>query len=181
MAMQTSAINLVKHQTTTVDDLLKWALTGGRLLVIIVEIVAFSAFIYRFYLDRKISDLDSEIKGKQAIVASLKDREDLFRNTQARIALASELSKTEGGNVSILNDIINLTPDSITFNTFSLGQNQISIDANALSVSSLSRFVGSIRELPQVSSASILRIESTGQSGLINVFINIKLGENINP
>ena len=178
--MQSSAINLIKRQTTTADDLLKWALTVGRLLVIIVEIVAFSAFLYRFYLDRKISDRDSEIKGKQAIVASLEEQEILFRNTQARIALAKELSETGDKNVLILNDIVSFTPEEVTFNSFSLDQNQILIDANIRSVSALSTFVSSIREHPQVSSASILKIESAEQAGSINVDINIKLNQNNN-
>ena len=91
--MKSPSINLAKRKTNIVDDLTKWALTFGRLLVIIVEIIAFSAFIYRFYLDRLINDLNDEIEGKQAIVASLNTQEELYRNTQARIALAKELTK----------------------------------------------------------------------------------------
>ncbi len=175
--MQSSSINLVKRQTTSLDDLIKWALSIGRLLVIIVEIVAFSSFLYRFYLDRKINDLNTEIKGKQAIVASLADREKEYRNIQGRIALASDLDLKADKNILILNDVVQSTPSDITFNTFSLEGNIVSIEAIAGSSSTLSLFMNTLRDHPQVSTATIARIENTGQGNPINVFITIRLGE----
>lgn len=177
--MKSPSINLAKRKTNIVDDLTKWALTFGRLLVIIVEIIAFSAFIYRFYLDRLINDLNDEIEGKQAIVASLKTQEELYRNTQARIALAKELTKKSGTNINVLNDIVGFTPPDITFSTFSINDNKLSIEANIGSVTSLTTFLNSLREHPSISSASVVQIENTTQAGAIRAFIisTLKEGE----
>src|SRR3989338_4199098 len=115
--MQSSAsINLVKRKVSLLDEILRWTLSVGRLLVIITEIVAFSTFIYRFSLDRTIIDLHTQIKNKQAIVQSLKERENTYRRFQERILVASITSQQAGRNVKILNDVVELTPSEITFN-----------------------------------------------------------------
>lgn len=173
--MQSSpSVNLAKRKTTIVDDLTKWALSGGRLLVIIVEIIAFSAFIYRFTLDRQINDLNDDIKGKQTIVASLKEREELYRNTQARIGLAKELTSTSGNSLIILNNIVNFTPSDVTFTTFNIDNNEITINASLGSVASLTSFLDSLRELPEASSVSVTQIENSTKAGEINAFILVK-------
>ena len=79
--MQSSAsINLLKGRVNLLDEIVKWSLTIGRLLIITVELVAFTAFIVRFSLDRTLIDLHDKIRQEQAIVASLKDTEAKYRN-----------------------------------------------------------------------------------------------------
>src|SRR3972149_11726382 len=100
--MQSSAsINLIKSKVNIFDEILKWALTVGRLLVILTELTAFSAFIYRFTLDRTLIDLHEKINQEQAIVASLKDREAIYRNLQGIITDAATITKSGSRNVKI--------------------------------------------------------------------------------
>ena len=57
------SINLVKSRKPHfLDRFITWALNAGRLLVIITETVALSAFLFRFGLDREIVDLNDKIK-----------------------------------------------------------------------------------------------------------------------
>lgn len=176
--MQSSAsINLVKRKVNLLDELLKWALSVGRLLVIITEIVAFSTFIYRFSLDRTLIDLHTEIKNKQAIVESLKERENTYRRFQERIKVASITSQQAGISVKILNDIVELTPSEITFNSFSINNGEASIDSNINSVSSLSNFVSLLRVYSGFSSVNIKSIESNIAGTSVKVNISAKLKE----
>ena len=47
-----ASINLVKkNEKSSVDKFINWTLSIGRLIVIITEIIAISAFLYRFSLD----------------------------------------------------------------------------------------------------------------------------------
>ncbi len=179
--MQSSAsINLIKTKINILDEVLKWALTVGRLLIIITELVAFTTFIYRFSLDRQLIDLHEKINQEQAIVASLKDREALYRNLQERIKEVSRISNSGGRNVKIFNDIAKLTPPQISFNSFEIENNQIAIDANVQSISSLSNFLSLLREYQETSSVSIDRIDNQSQTSGINVIISVKLkGSNI--
>ena len=176
--MQSSAsINLVKRKVNLLDEILRWALSVGRLLVIITEIVAFSTFIYRFSLDRTLIDLHTEIKNKQAIVESLKEGENTYRRFQERILVASITSQQAGINVKILNDIVELTPPEITFNSFSINNGEAIIDSNINSVSSLSNFISALRAYSEFSSVNIKSIQSNISGTSVKVTISAKLKE----
>ena len=176
--MQSSAsINLVKRKVNLLDEILRWALSVGRLLVIITEIVAFSTFIYRFSLDRTLIDLHTEIKNKQAIVESLKERENTYRRFQERILVASITSQQAGRNVKILNDVVELTPSEITFNSFSIDKGEAIIDSNINSVSSLSNFISVLRAYSEFSSVNIKSIQSNISGTSVKVTISAKLKE----
>ena len=176
--MQSSAsINLIKSKVNIFDEILKWALTVGRLLVILTELTAFSAFIYRFTLDRTLIDLHEKINQEQAIVASLKDREAIYRNLQGRITDAATITKSGSRNVKILNDVAQLTPPEITFNSFAIENNQIDIDSDVRSISSLTNFLALLRDYSESSSVSVNRINNQSLTNAINVLITVKLKE----
>lgn len=174
--MQSSAsVNLVKRKANLLDEIIKWALNVGRLLIIITEIAAFSAFIYRFSLDRTLIDLHSKIKQEQAIVESLKEKEEVYRNLQERILSASIYNSTGDRRVKILEDIIELTPPEISFNTFLIENEDIKIDLNISSVSSLNTFIETLRSYPQISSVTIDSVSNKNENNKVNVILSAKL------
>ncbi len=176
--MQSSAsINLIKSKVNIFDEILKWALSIGRFLVILTELIAFSAFIYRFTLDRTLIDLHEKINQEQAIVASLKDKEEIYRNLQGRITDASTITKSGSRNVKILSDVAQLTPSEITFNSFTIENNQIDIDSDVLSISSLTSFLALLRDYSESSSVSVDRIDNQSLTNATNVLIIVKLRE----
>jgi Tfp pilus assembly protein PilN len=176
--MQSSAsINLIKSKVNILDEILKWTLSIGRLLIILTELVAFTTFLYRFSLDRKIIDLHSKIKQEQAIIASLKDREAIYRNLQERLSIAAKINQDGGKNVATLKDIVGLTPSDVSYNSFAIEKNEITIDANIQSVNSLSTFMTSLRAYQRTSSVSIEKINNQAQTSTTNVLIKLKLKE----
>jgi len=174
--MQSSAnINLLKNKENFLDEALRWALSVGRLLVIIAEIVAFSSFIYRFSLDRTLIDLHSKVNQEQAIVASLKDQETKYRNLQERISLATKISNSGNKSVKIFNEVADLTPDDITYNTLAIEGDVIRINASVKSISSLTQLMESLRKYPQISSVNIDSITNKTTDSSIEAFITAKL------
>ena len=171
----TASINLIKRNEDTLDQVLRWSLSIGRLLVIVTEIVAFSTFIYRFSLDRTIIDLHSEIKKKQAVVDSFKNKEDIYRNLQERILITKDVNTNGSKNLQILNDIVGLTPGGITFNSFNIDNSQINISSNVISTSSLSTFIKGLRSYEEISSVTITSINNLPGSSGINVTIVARL------
>ena len=179
--MQASAsIDLVKNKANILDEILKWALNFGRLLVIIVEIVAFSSFIYRFSLDRTLIDLNDKIKNEQAIVESIKENEAIYRNLQGRLLIAKKVSAQGSMNHKILNNIVNLTPDQITFNSFSIENNEILIESNVGSISSLTNFINSLKDYKEIGLVTITNIENQPQTNTVTVSIKATLKEGAN-
>lgn len=169
-------INLIKErQISLVDKFLDWALTGGRVIVITVEIIALSAFLYRFFLDRNLIDLHGKIKQEQAIVANLATREKVYRDLQERLLLAKTTQEMGGRQIKIFEDIIGFAPAGITFNSLIISEDHVKMDLRVLNVSSLTSFVSHLREYPNIASVSIDKIENRPSGGLISVSITTTL------
>lgn len=162
------SINLIKNkQIPLFDKFMNWALTVGRLIVILTEIVAVLAFIYRFSLDEKLIDLHSAIKQKQALVSLQKQDENKYRNLQDRIALASDLSEKNAKTNKIILDLIGLIPQGARIDSLTFSKNKLTINANINSVSSLTDFVSVLKDYPDIKAVSIDNIESKPSVGLL--------------
>jgi len=174
--MQTSAsINLLKGRVNWLDQAIKWALTVGRLLIIIVEFVAFGTFILRFSLDRTLIDLSDKIKQEQAIVASLKDREATYRNLQERLMVASKITGQAQSSKKIVLDIFDLTPVEIKFDNFTLQNGKINMTTKVRSTAALTAFLESLRNYPGISSVSVDSIGNKTTDGSLSVGITAVL------
>lgn len=184
MLKNPQGINLLKPKhKSLVDRFVDWALTVGRLLVILTEIVALSAFVYRFSLDRQLIDLHSKIKQEQAVITFLKEGEDSYRNLQDRLALAKTSSSQGKDKVKIFNDVLSLIPSGLSFTSFSVSEDRIKIDADVASVSSLSSFIESLKEYDRIETISLDKIENRPSQGVIRVSITAVFeskGENAN-
>src|SRR3989338_8701807 len=75
-----------------VGQLLVWTLSAGRYVVVFTELVVISAFLYRFGLDRALTDLRASLKEKQAIIESYGDLEANFRLVQKKLTTVKTIS-----------------------------------------------------------------------------------------
>ena len=183
MAKKFVTIDLQQKQSGgDVDLFINWALTIGRLLVIITEIIALGAFLYRFYLDRQVIDLQTKIKNDQAIVIYQQANEKNYINLQNRLSLASSLMNSSQKRTKIFQDVIGLAPSGLTFNTVILFPDRIQIDTTLNSVVALSVFVNALKSYPAVDSVSINNIENKTANAVINANItaNLKAEDIIN-
>jgi len=171
-----AGINLLntKH-SSFLERFINWTLTIGRIVVILTELIALGAFLYRFSLDQQLIDLHSKIKQEQAIVSYLKDSEASYRNLQDRLSIATGFSKEGDSRVKVFKDLIAFAPPGIIFDNFSLSSNRIRIDAEVYSVSSLSSFVDSVKKYNSVEKVSIDKIDNQASSGTLAVTINATL------
>lgn len=81
----TPEINLLSGDEGVGGKFLKWALTWGKRIVILTELVVILAFLSRFYFDTKAADLSEKITQKKAIVLASADFEKKFRTAEAKI------------------------------------------------------------------------------------------------
>lgn len=170
------SVNLLKKEGKSFfDKFIQWALTVGRILVMLTEIVALSAFLYRFSLDRKLIDLHDQIKLKDAYVKVLKSNEDKYRNLQERLAIATKLSKTSVDTTNLITDLIAFTPSDIIFNSLKISEDSVSIDANVQSVTSLTDFINKLKEYKAIRTVSLDRIENKTSTATIVVDITAVL------
>lgn len=170
----TASINLLKSKSNLAEEVVKWAFNIGRLLIIIVEIVAFSAFIYRFSLDRRLVDLHDSIEQKQNTIASLEKQENEFRALQDRISLSTFASTDGVRSLNVINQIVSFTPSGIKFDSFIVGENKAELIVIANTMSDFSAFLKSLQDYDQIDSVNITQIDSKNNSVNINMTINLK-------
>jgi len=167
MVKKTPAINLARKTGTVVDRTVKWALTFGRFIIILTEFIALCTFLYRFSLDRELSDLHDKIKHEQAIVTRLKPTEDKFRNLQERLVTGLQFVDKGELVTTIFNDVIRFKPADLTFNSITYSGDRIRIDATTRSATSLTVFIRSLRTYKNISSVSLDKIENKTTTSVI--------------
>lgn len=155
------------------DKFIKWALSGGRLIVVLTEIIALSAFLYRFSLDRKIVDLNDKIKQKQTIVKYLKNEEDKYRSLQNRLSISSSYESSARENVILLKEIIELNSKGMMLNSIAFSPEYTRVDANFFSVASLTSLIKTLRGHPKISVVSLDKIENKTSIATIKAIIRV--------
>lgn len=173
MAKFSASINLLGSKNKTLDLIVAWALTIGRILIIVVELVALGAFLYRFSLDNQLQDLRTKIKQEQAIVVYQKNSEANYRNLQDRLTLISTVSKDSANNLKTFKDIVALAPSGLTFKMFDSSYDKAQLEANVNSVTILSNFIDKLKAYPSISSVSLDKIQNDMSSSTITVGISM--------
>lgn len=170
------SVNLIKKKKKDFfDRFITWALTIGRFIVILTEVIALSTFLYRFSLDRKLVDLHDSIKQKQAIVNLLKNNENKYRNLQNRLAVSSKFLDSASETTKIFTDLSDFAPSDFIFNNIKISEKSIQMDASTQSINSLTVFIKKLQEYPKFASVSLDRIENKTSSATIVVSITTHL------
>lgn len=150
---------------TTAGKFLEWALSWGKKIVIVTELIVVLAFLSRFYFDTEVANLSEEIDHKKAIIESSIDFENEFRAVSERVNAAIKIEK-EPSTVTILKNVEKIIPPSISLI-------QINIDKDAVNFSglgddqSLAQMVANFRDSPQFANLSFDKI-SKGASLDVN-------------
>lgn len=175
---KSQSINLFKGRGKSfAEKFINWALTAGRVVVILTEGIALSAFLYRFSLDRQLIDLHESIKQKETIVKLLKEDEDIYRNFQERIQTAGQLDEKSQEAEKKFTDILSFIPPDIFIERITLSSKNLRVDASFRNVSTLSQFVEALREYPEISSVSLDKITNKTSAATLLVGISATFRE----
>jgi hypothetical protein len=168
MAKSMHQINLLPDTgESMLVQFLNWALTVGRLLIILVETLALSVFFYRFSLDMQTQDLKDKIKVQRSIVQSFKSQEDTFRNFQSRLALVKKYDDQSTSSPNTLNQIIDKGRGHITFRKIYISNEVIRIEAQAPNITNLTEFVNFLKTYPTVTGVSIDKVENKTSNAVV--------------
>jgi len=176
MAEKIQTINLLpKKDTSLLNQFLDWALTIGRLLIILTEMVALGTFIYRFGLDMQLVNLHDKIKSESFIVDNFKDAEAKFRDAQDRLATVKQYNAVAHTTTDAFTKITKLGQSIVTFQDIAVSTQDAKIVIEARSASALSQFVNSLKNDPDITSISIDKITNETDTAEITVYITASL------
>lgn len=169
-------INLGKKKENNVGGIFfKWAISRGRVIVIVVELFALGALGYRFFIDQQIVDLNDQIKKQQIFIEAQAQKEKQYRNLQSRINAIQTITSEAQTKVQFLESLLTIASGSaLLSSSLSLTENTVSIDGQANSVFSLNSFIDAIKKNPSVSSISMEELSTLDQGVRFRITISLK-------
>lgn len=160
-------INLVRKRGTSIDTFLQWALTTGRLIIIITETVALAAFAMRFSLDSQIIDLHDKIKQEKAIVDALQHNEATYRNVQDRLTLIQTLDAQAKQQTSTFFSLFRALPERVDVTSFDFSPDKVQIDITVRDAQDITSCIDSLKQQQSVSAVHVTKINNKVSEGVI--------------
>jgi len=119
------------------------------------EIVVLLAFISRFSLDRKLTDLKEEISEKQDIITANASFEQDVRTLQNKLATAKTLMNPLVNPFDILTLFERITPQGVYMQSLEVTASTLSVQAVAGSTNAFSQFLTNLESSKQLSEIDI--------------------------
>jgi Tfp pilus assembly protein PilN len=159
--------------------LINWLTTVGRFIVVFTELIVISAFLSRFYLDRKNSDLSEKIRNNKAILEYSLDFEKDFRLLQQKMQSVSVLDKSNQDLPKLFDQISYLVPPNVVLNRLNVKENKnlytLTIAASCYDQDSLYKFLSRLKTRSGLSRISIEKIEKQPKMNLLDINLTIDI------
>jgi len=156
-----------------------WLTTVGRWVIVLTELIVVSAFISRFWLDRKNSDLSEVLRQQQAILESTQDFEKEFSLFQQKLKTIKNFYSNEPNYDQKIISFVNSTPQDIVFNNLSVKKDNTSgnITANAsltaYNEDSIVSFISNLMLNPDIQNVDVDKIEKKDKENNYSVSVSL--------
>jgi Tfp pilus assembly protein PilN len=171
-------INLVPKEgleSTTSGRFLLWILSTFRIILIITELVVIGAFISRFWLDAKNTDLTEEMRDKKSVIASLSEFEKDFKATQERLAIFDSYKANRGVIASNIKTFTSYKPTGVHFKSINAGLKTITGDAISANEMDIQQYLTNLKASGKFEGIKISHINLLNN----NTFFDFSLTVNI--
>lgn len=177
MAARGSGINLLvpsEFGQSFWGKFLKWAVTSGRYVVIITEMIVVIAFLSRFKLDTDLNRLNSAIADKKVVLDSLVGKETEFKSVQKKVSWANQILNRKIVAGDVLQSIVERTPEGVRFIGLKFDEQSVNITASAVDERIMGLFLGQLNNnsaWKAVELASVTEDKSKGLTFTVNVHL----------
>lgn len=163
-------INLVPKDPfydTVLGKTLNWAVTIGRYVVMLTELIVILSFAARFSLDRQLTNLNESIDQKLNVILSFGDLESNVRAVQTKVDQYQELEQQQN-LVDVFPSLSAIIPSGVTLSELIIRPTSVTIGGYALSQGALNLLINNIQLSGDFYNVVVDRIEnSDDQSGLL--------------
>lgn len=171
-ARHTAPINLLpktEFEMSFWGRFIKWALTTGRYIIILTELVVIIAFMSRFKLDRDASDIGDAILGKQALLEASSNTEKTLRLVQSKLDWADQKAETAPKINFLLDKIFDEKIVSL-----SIKNTDINLVGSVVSEAELGNFINMLSKDKTFKAVELVDI-ATDTNRMINFTLNLKI------
>ncbi len=172
---KSQSINLLPKEeftTSIFGRILKWLLSTFRIIVIVVEMVVMAAFLSRFWLDARSTDLNDQIKQRQSAIKSFEGFEQSFRSTQAKLAVFAATTEDKAKTLPKIETITSLLPSEVVLSSVVLNKDSIQIKANTFGEISIAQYIANLEASDKFKEVALQQVSSSEDN---NITFIIKL------
>lgn len=142
-----------------VGQLFKWVVSVGRYVVIFTELIVISAFLYRFGLDLKLSNLRESVKQKQKMILGFGDLETNFRLVQTKLNTIADITGRARAE-TVLSLLSQMTPTDAVYTTISIDNRAVFLEGKVLSQVGLATLLNQAQAQTQFSDVVLENVQS---------------------
>ncbi len=157
--------------------LIRWLLSTGRYIFVLVEALVLIVFISRFKLDEDLESKKEAIEQQIPYIESLKPVEILIRETQLKLSTINSFRKNYADYPLILKKIADQTPNGVKIISLNMEKNVakviINFNATALNNNALATFMNGLKEAPLFQTVTITSISF--EKGSLNFSISAEV------
>lgn len=169
---KSKSINLLpqeEFETSITGRLLRWAMTTFRFIVIVTELIVMAAFLSRFWLDARNSDLNDLLRVKGAQISVQSDFEKTFKDLQGRLKIVQELDKVVMPS-EILTKVIAKVPNEVNLQSISNQEDSAQIKGIAGSELSIAQFVSNLKADKSFKEVTLGQLGSSENNNALTLF-----------
>ncbi len=162
------SINLLPRdsfESSAFGVILEWLLVFGKWAVIITQLVVIGAFLYRFTLDRKLTDINKVIARDVAVIKSYEQIERDFVLAQKQILQIKQALASQTLQLRVLSDLQATTPSEVWYDRIALSPNSLALTAYAASLPGFGQLLVNVQANPLFEGVRIGKIESSTTKG----------------
>lgn len=159
------SINLLPRdsfESSQLGVVLIWLLSFGKWAVIITQLIVMGAFLWRFSLDRELTDLKKSITKNVAIIKSYEQIERDFVLTQKRLETAKDVITQQNAITEEFSFLLSITPLDVWYEKLTVSPKATVISAYSRSLPGFSQFLAAIQHNPRYQGVSVARIQDGG-------------------
>lgn len=169
MPKQTSRVRLhldllkpQSHPEKIAVKLIRWLLSSGRFIFIVVEALVLIAFLSRFKLDADIQSKKEAIDQQIPYIQSLKPYEILIKQTQSKLSTIAAFKQSGADYPKLLKEVADQTPAGIKIISLTLNKQAvgvaIQINGQAQSNNDITVFINGLKEDKNLSNVNLVSI-----------------------
>lgn len=169
MPAESISINLIGQEElshTPQGRIVSWALTYGRYIMVGTEIIVLLAFLSRFSLDRKLTDLNDEISQKQAIIRANTPLENQARQIQDTTLKIKSLLATQSQPLDTLKLISTMIPADVYLKNLIIDSSRLDGEAVAATTNGFNQFLNNLQNSKQFSGLSLGDVSREVSTGI---------------
>lgn len=156
-------INLIPQDSfdaSLLGRIIRWALSSFRIMVIVTELIVMSAFLSRFWLDARNSDLNEELEIGEAQILAYEEIEKEINTVQHKLKDVKFLYDQPKTTV-ILEKISPMMPPDLSINSINKNQKTIIIKASSFLEKSIDQFITNLKSEPYFEKIALSQVTTS--------------------